>query len=123
MSARARLSLASSGHLQDLTGVRIVRALKGRQRYRYVQPSVVVNQAGWQVNSPCCSRNVDPQGGEIPIALVTFCQARHSQRARGLWQLFCRDHQSKQWVLHTESASLDALLHTLCADDGRVFWP
>ena len=57
-------------HPNELDLRRIARAIQGRERYRYVKPHVIAAEAGYLVRSPCCSRNVDPAGGEIDIALL-----------------------------------------------------
>jgi hypothetical protein len=52
----------------DFTQRRIERALRERARYRYVSPRVLRDADGFRIESPCCSRNVDPGGGVIDIA-------------------------------------------------------
>ncbi|CAN0620927.1 conserved protein of unknown function [Burkholderia multivorans] len=100
----------------DLTLRRIERALRRRARYRYVSPRVVRDADGFRIESPCCSRNVDPAGGVIDIA-------RLAPGAAGIWRLYARDHDARRWSWWQESADLDALLDTLCVDAERVFWP
>ncbi len=76
----------------ELDRRRIQRALRERVRYRYVQPKVMGEvdadgePAGWRIVSPCCSRNIDPDGGEIDIA---WLQPLPDSR----WRLHMRDHQ------------------------------
>jgi len=94
---------------------RIAGALHGRVRYRYVQPVVLREGAGWKVVSPCCSRNVAPDGGVIDIAWLL-------PQATG-WRLHSRHHASQRWVLQAEAPVLDSLLDALCLDPQRVFWP
>ena len=104
------------GQLVDFTLYQIGRALRQRTRYRYVQPRVVRAEQGFRIESPCCSRNVDPEGGLIDIAWLLQDEA-------GIWQLHARDHAAGCWNrLHT-SAALSELLDTLCVDTERVFWP
>jgi hypothetical protein len=101
--------------VHDFTARRIERALARRQRYRYVLPVVTAEGGAWVVSSPCCSRNVDPEGGEIPIARL--------EPVQGGWALHARSHEAQRWVLHSQSAHLVDLLDQVCRDEGRVFWP
>lgn len=101
--------------VHDLTARRIERALARRQRYRYVQPVVSAHEGGWVISSPCCSRNVDPSGGEIPIAWL--------QPQDHGWALHARRHADSTWSLHSRSALLSELLDIVCRDEARVFWP
>lgn len=94
---------------------RIEKALDGRSRYKYVHPRVVREGLGWKVVSPNCSRNIDPDGGEIDIAWLV------PDPAVG-WQLYARHHALGCWALRRESASLPALLDHLCLDPQREFW-
>ena len=94
----------------------IAGALPQRVRYRYVQPRVAGSGTQWTVYSPCCSRNIDPEGGEIPIARL--------ERPEPLrWQLHAMDHASHRWRLHSESNDLLELLDLMCLDTHREFWP
>ena len=63
-------------HPNDLDRKRIERALKSRKRYRYVTPSVTTTIGGYQIESPCCSRNIDRDGGVVDVALLL-----HERRA------------------------------------------
>lgn len=99
----------------DLIQRRLERALRGRARYRYVRPRVLREGQAYRVESRCCSRNVDPQGGVIDIALLT--PAEHAG-----WQLHARDHAAGAWVAQ-HSGSLDELLELLCVDAQRRYWP
>lgn len=106
----------SARRVVDLVQHRLQRALRLRARYRYVRPRVLREAEGYRIESPCCSRNVDAQGGVIDIALL--------QRAEdGQWQLLARDHAARTWQLQHQSARLDELLTVLCADTRRLFWP
>ena len=99
----------------DLTARRIERALSRRVRYRYVQPQLSAGPTGWIVSSPCCSRNVDPDGGDILIAWF-------ESLAEG-WAVHWRSHDQDRWVLHSRADSLAPLLDLVCRDDERIFWP
>jgi len=52
-------------HPNELDRRRIERALGSRKRYRYVSPIVRGVTGGYLVESPCCSRNIDAEGGVI----------------------------------------------------------
>lgn len=103
-------------HPNDLDRKRIERALKSRKRYRYVEPRVLPVQDGYQINSPCCSRNIDKQGGIIDVALVCH------DAANGMWKLFWKDHDKEAWELHSVHQRLNAALEELNADPERIFW-
>lgn len=94
----------------------IERALKDRVRYRYVQPTVLTEGEGFRIEAPCCSRNVDREGGVIPIALLT-------PYPDGSWSLHARDHAAGTWVTQAQGLSLVEALDTLCVDAERRFWP
>jgi len=118
----------SGGHILDLMQHRLERALRQRVRYRYVRPRVLREGEGFRVESPCCSRNVDPSGGVIDIALLTPITARGSRkrpsgRTTQGWRLHVRDHAAGIWVPHHESQQLAELLDLLCIDAQRLFWP
>jgi hypothetical protein len=100
----------------DLARVRIERALRRRARYKYVHPRVEREGAGWKIVSPNCSRNIDPQGGEIAIAW--FLPANE-----GLWLLHARDHAQGCWRLSAAALPIDAAIALVCADAERIFWP
>lgn len=100
----------------ELVRRRILRKLEQRSRYRYVQPEVLWVDGAWLVRSPCCSRNIDPDGGVIDIA-------RLEQPEPAVWRLYARDHAAGRWVWQASAGRIDELL-TLVADDAhRVFWP
>lgn len=94
----------------------IERALKDRVRYRYVQPVVRQEGESFRIEAPCCSRNVDPEGGVIDIARLT-------PAADGRWALALRDHAAKAWVPYADGLTLGEALDTLCVDAERTFWP
>jgi hypothetical protein len=104
----------SSALVLSLDARRIERALQQRHRYKYVHPRLVPEGEGWKVVSPNCSRNVDPQGGEIDIAWL------RPQGEAG-WQLHACDHARGGWRL-SRQGPLHELLALLCADPAREFW-
>jgi len=104
-------------HPNELDLRRIRRALESRRRYRYVEPRVVGIAGGYRIESPCCSRNIDPEGGVIDIARLLPWP--HD----GRWLLQYRDHGQQQWVTHAFFASLSDALAVLGEDPDRQFWP
>ncbi len=120
MATRAIPALPASApgaHPNELDLRRIRRALESRRRYRYVQPRVLGTTGGYRIESPCCSRNVDPQGGVIDIARL------EPVPTGGQWLLQRRDHQDQRWVVHGVFATLGAALAVLGEDPDRLFWP
>lgn len=124
-------SANTRGPVLDFVQRRLTQALRERVRYRYVQPMVwhEGEGKGYRIESPCCSRNVDPQGGLIDIAWLLPAD---SEAARTLlpqltdedgWLLCARDHQTHTWVPRHTSPHLNPLLDLLCVDSDRVFWP
>jgi hypothetical protein len=105
-----------SGQVHDLMQHRLERALRERVRYRYVQPNVLVEGNSYRIESPCCSRKVDPTGGMINIALLVPHEGNR-------WCLCSRDHVNHTWVARFQNESLDAVLDLLCVDSDRQFWP
>lgn len=105
------------GQVFVLDRVRIEVALEARSRYKYVSPQVLREGLGWKVVSPNCSRNVDPQGGEIDIAWLVPTAA-----GSGGWLLHARDHAQDCWVLRLHAPTLDAALARLVNDESREFW-
>lgn len=95
---------------------RIQRALRERVRYRYVRPQILREGENFRIQSPCCSRNVDPNGGLIDIALLV-------PDGLNAWSLCSRDHTNQVWVVQLSNQPLDVLLDALCRDDARQFWP
>jgi hypothetical protein len=114
-AARAAVSPRRSA-VGDLTLHRMQRALRERLRYRYVQPQVLREGDCFRIQSPCCSRNVDPEGGLIDIALLI-------PNGPASWSLCSRDHANQAWVAQLRDQRLDTLLEALCVDDARQFWP
>lgn len=96
---------------------RILRALEARERYLYVSPRVEMAEDGYRIVSPCCSRRIDPEGGEIEIARIEPVESN------GRWRLHRRDHVGQCWRIHAEFARLHELLAHLNRDADRLFWP
>jgi Protein of unknown function (DUF3024) len=94
---------------------RIERALVERSRYRYVKPAVRMVEGGFRIESPCCSRRIDPDGGVIDIALIHYIEP-------GVWNLYRKDHTAAQWLLHGTYQRLDGMLEQLKKDPKRLFW-
>ena len=105
-----------AAHPNEFDLKRIERALKGRLRYRYVTPGVLAVSGGYRIESPCCSRNIDRDGGVVDVALLLY------EEGRGAWRLFRKDHGRGSWELHSIHARLNELLEELIADPGRRFW-
>ena len=91
------------------------RALRQRTRYLYVSPVVRMVEGGFLVESPCCSRRVDAEGGVVDIALLLCSQP-------GEWKLYCKDHSEAQWLLHGTYQWLSELLEELKNDPQQKFW-
>jgi hypothetical protein len=105
----------ASTQVANLTQHRLARALRKRVRYRYVKPRVLREGRGFRIQSPCCSRKVDPAGGMIDIALLVPHEGNS-------WCLCSRDHASSTWVPQLQDQPLDVLLELLCSDPQRQFW-
>ena len=114
-SSVASRALSSATHPGELERRRIVRALKGRARYRYVMPELQTEPGGFRIVSPCCSRNVDAEGGTIDIARIEY------DKRIAAWRLYSKNHATREWVPQAEG-QLHALLDLLTADPDRVFW-
>ena len=104
-------------HPNELDCKRIQRALSGRERYRYVKPRVHPVHKGYRVESPCCSRNIDKDGGVIDIARLEYLPGQ------GGWLLYRKDHRLGQWEAYAEMRSLADALEVLKCDPLRMFWP
>jgi hypothetical protein len=119
---RRRPAAALSPDVVSMDRLRIERALAGRARYRYVQPTVVPAgtgegpSGGWKIVSPNCSRTVDPAGGDIDIAW--FEPVGH-----GRWALHARDHRLSQWHLQAAALPLAEAVQRVCSDPLGRFWP
>lgn len=100
----------------ELDRRRIERTLEARQRYRYVRPKVLPVAGGYEIKAPCCSRNIDPDGGEIDIARLTF------DAGRGVWRLSRRDHAHGEWEVYGIYVRLHELLAVVNEDPDRRIW-
>ncbi len=80
-------AIRAPAHPNDVDRKRIERALKARKRYRYVSPIVAAVAGAYRIESPCCSRNIDTNGGVIDVALLLYDADRKA------WQLFRKDHR------------------------------
>ena len=109
--------LPIGAHPNELDLRRIRRTLENRRRYRYVEPRVVGIAEGYRIESPCCSRNIDPDGGVIDIARLL------PSALDGRWELQYRDHARQRWASHAFFASRSDALAVLCDDPDRLFWP
>ena len=116
----AHIASSSVTAVSNLTLHRLQRALRERVRYRYVRPLVVQEGAAFRIQSPNCSRKVDPSGGVIDIALLV-------PHGGNRWCLCSRDHAAGEWVPRLQNAALDDALDdaldALCIDHDRQFWP
>jgi hypothetical protein len=110
------MAVLQSAHPNEFDRKRIERALKTRQRYRYVTPRVEGIDGGYRIESPCCSRNIDRTGGVIDVALMLH----DVDRLR--WQLFRKDHETGSWLLDGDHKRLVEALERLNADPERIFW-
>jgi hypothetical protein len=109
---------AAPAALLHLDVQRVEQALAHRTRYRYVQPSVLPNGKGWTVVSPNCSRNIDPQGGEIPIAWF-----EPDPKGPALWRVHARDHRANVWSLQAQGLRWAQALDLVCKDPVGRYWP
>lgn len=107
---------AQARHPNELDLRRVARAIGTRRRYRYVEPSVLPTDDGYLIRSACCSRNIDPDGGVIDIALL-----RWSDNPPG-WILYRKDHAEQGWITDRRFARLPELFDRLNNDPDRTFW-
>ena len=112
---RGRPAMPEPGNVLTLDRVRIERGIAQRERYKYVVPRVEREGLGWKIVSPNCSRNIDPQGGEIDIAWLV-------PTSDGRWLLHARDHAQGCWRLRVAGLTLADALARVCADPAREFW-
>ncbi len=103
-------------HPNEFDRRRIERDLASRKRYRYVSPHVKPITGGYLVESPCCSRNIDADGGVIDIAFL------HHDAVSAIWKLFRKDHAHGSWELHSVHRRLSSVTDELNADLERLFW-
>lgn len=111
-----KVDVGRAAHPNDLDRKRIERAIALRQRYRYVSPKVTAVTGGYLIESPCCSRNIDAEGGIVDVALL------HHDAGTATWQLFRKDHTAGVWELHSTHPRLASATDLLNADPERVFW-
>ena len=93
----------------------VERALRTRARYKYVTPAVKIVEGCFRIESPCCSRRVDADGGVVDIAMLLCARP-------GEWKLYCKDHEAAQWMLHGTYQWLSDLLEELKQDPQQKFW-
>lgn len=93
----------------------VERAIAQRARYLYVTPMLHVVEGGFRIESPCCSRRVNAEGGVIDIALLLCPQP-------GDWMLYSKDHSTSKWLLHGRYKWLCELLEELKTDPQQKFW-
>lgn len=105
-----------SRHPNELDLLRVERAVEQRERYRYVTPTVLGVEDGYLIRSQCCSRNVDPDGGEIDVALINWEDRRRE------WVLYRRDHVAACWIEDSRYARLPELFLRLNSDPHKLFW-
>lgn len=103
-------------HPNDFDRRRIERALQQRKRYRYVIPRVLAAADGYRIESACCSRNIDPEGGVVDIALLRY------DADQGNWHLFRKNHETKTWEFDSTHPRLVEALDLLNDDSERKFW-
>ena len=120
MSIAARMTHQAEPALQaqpnELDLRRVQNAIKARKRYRYVSPDVRAVPNGYLIRSENCSRNIDPEGGEIDIALIRWIGERNE------WELLRKDHAAGSWVEDSRYARLPELLLRINHDPQKSFW-
>lgn len=102
-------------HPNEVDRKRIEKTLAERDRYKYVSPTVLPDADGYLIQSPCCSRTVDAEGGVIDIARIEFQEG-------GFWRLYQKNDEKQCWRAHSEYLSLFNLLALLIADPKKEFW-
>ena len=103
-------------HPNELDLMRVERAIAERARYKYVTPTVLPVDDGYLIRSACCSRTVDPDGGEIDVALLYW------DERPGEWALYRRDHKADCWIEDSRYARLPELFMRLNSDPQKLFW-
>ncbi|KWV58162.1 hypothetical protein AS156_35705 [Bradyrhizobium macuxiense] len=103
-------------HPNEVDRKRIERALSSRKRYRFVSPNVTPVRGGYLVESPCCSGNIDRNGGLIDVALILY------DVASGAWKTFFKNHTQGIWEFYSIYQQLASALDELNADPERLFW-
>ena len=107
---------ARSRHPNELDLMRVERSIAQRARYRYVEPTVTPVVDGYLIRSACCSRKIDPEGGEIDVALLQW------NETTGEWLLLRKDHDAGCWLEDSRFARLPELFNRLNADPQKLFW-
>jgi hypothetical protein len=95
--------------------IRVRWSLRRRRRYRYVNPKVRVVTGGLLIESPCCSRRIDPSGGTVDIAFV-------QQLKSGELRLYRTDYAADVWRLHGVYRKIADLIQQLNDDPDQLFW-
>lgn len=103
-------------HPNELDLRRITRLLEKRVRYRYVTPTVDGYGDGYRIQSPCCSRNVDAEGGIIDIAWIEY------DLLHDCWKLYRKAHAHARWQYVLQAQQLAEVMDYLNEDPTRVFW-
>lgn len=101
----------------ELDRKRISRALVSRKRYRYVSPTVRQVENGYVIESPCCSRRVDPEGGVVDVALLQYVAGDERP-----WHLYRKVHALGHWEPHGSYGKLQEALEQINSDPHRLFW-
>jgi len=109
-------SRAAASQPNEMDLRRVIRAIRGRARYRYVTPTVRAVADGYLIRSPCCSRTIAPDGGEIDVARLCWSEAPPG------WRLLRKDHRLECWVEDSRHARLAELLSRLNTDPQKLFW-
>ena len=109
-------SASPKAHPNEFDRRRIEKALEKRTRYKYVRASVYARADGYCVESPNCSRTIDPEGGLIDVAMLTF------EGVEGPWRLFNKNHEQGVWHVYGVFHRLHELLDVLISDPHREFW-
>ncbi|HET6377106.1 MAG TPA: hypothetical protein VFG05_02175 [Methylocella sp.] len=113
---KSDIALRCALYPNDLDRRRIERALKERKLYRYVVPKLRTAECGYHIESPCCSRNIDPEGGIIDVALLQY------NLEGAAWRLYRKNHSCGIWELHSRHERLPDALELLKSDPAREFW-
>lgn len=99
-------------HPNELDRKRIERALISRKH----SPSVTPVKAGYLIESPCCLRNIENDGGQIDVALF------HYDAVSGIWKLFFKNHARGSWKFYSIFHRLASAIDELNTDPERLFW-
>ncbi|MCK1454239.1 DUF3024 domain-containing protein [Bradyrhizobium sp. 35] len=99
-------------HPNELDRKRIERALISRKH----SPSVTPVKAGYLIESPSCSRNIENDGGQIDVALF------HYDAVSGIWKLFFKNHARGSWKFYSIFHRLASAIDELNTDPERLFW-